>query len=86
VTQYAYTRHQTARGSRPDAVTSRLWLLAKNVSHLRLTYQIRLLTFRAGETQSLLVIKVPTRCKLSTDLQAFVKQHRRIVRIERFGS
>jgi hypothetical protein len=67
-------------------VTPRLWLLAKNVSHLRLTYQIRLLTFRAGETKSQLVINVPRHCKLSTDLQAFVKQHGQLVRIERFGS
>ena len=84
--RYAYTRHQTARGARPDGVKGRRWLLAKNVSHLRLTYQIRLLTFGAKESKARLVIKVPKHCELSKDLQAFVNEHEDAVRIERVAS
>ncbi len=47
-----YTRQQTARGSRPDATVGDTWYLLKNVSQLRLTYQIRLLTFGAMQSRA----------------------------------
>jgi hypothetical protein len=47
--QYRYTGHQVARGSRPDAVSGNTWYLMKGTSLVRLTYQVRLLTFLATE-------------------------------------
>lgn len=74
-----YTRHQVARGSRPDAVVNRTAYLIKNVSTLRLTYQIRLLTFAASESGSRLVIRIPRRGALSRDLDRFVQEHKKVV-------
>jgi len=45
--EYRYTKHQVARGTRPDADHNNRMLLIKACSELRLTYQIRLLTFQA---------------------------------------
>jgi hypothetical protein len=80
---FRYTRHQVARGSRPDAVSGATAYLFKNVSVLRLTYQIRLLTFLAGERGSRLVIRVPKATRLSEDLRRFTKENRASVKIER---
>lgn len=82
---YRYTRHQVARGSRPDAVSGSKAYLIKNVSELRLTYQIRLLTFLAAERRSRLVIRIPKSAQLSRDLRAFVKEHSAVLKIERVG-
>ena len=45
---FVYTRHQLSRGSRPDATCGTTRYLLKNADHLRLTYQIRMLTYAAG--------------------------------------
>jgi hypothetical protein len=79
---YHRTQPQVPRGSLPDAGDDSTWLLLKNVSTLRLTYQIRLLTFGAGETRRRLVIKVPRPCELSPDLKTFVRANKRVVKIE----
>lgn len=76
-----YTRHKLARGSRPDALVDRTAYLIKNVSILRLTYQIRLLTFAANESGSGLVIRVPSRCTLSRDLDRFVQEQKKVLRV-----
>ncbi|PQO40050.1 hypothetical protein C5Y97_06975 [Blastopirellula marina] len=81
--EYRYTKHQVARGTRADAVRNDSFFLLKNVSTLRLTYQIRLLTVRAAETGRKLVIRVPAACKLHPTLSAFRKEHSKILRIER---
>ncbi len=78
-----YTRHQVARGSRPDAVRGDQWFLIKNASFLRLTYQIRLLTFKAEENSARLVIRTQKGSRLSGDLTEFLSMNRHIVRIER---
>jgi hypothetical protein len=83
--EYRCTRHQVARGSRPDAVSGAKAYLFKNVSELRLTYQIRLLTFLAGERGSRLVIQVPKSARLSRDLRGFVKENSAVLKIERVG-
>lgn len=80
--EYRYTPHQVPRGSRPDAVSGADAFLIKNVSLLRLTYQIRLLTFLAAERGSHLVIVVPKSGRLSPDLRDFVRANS-TVRIER---
>ena len=80
--EYRYTRHQVPRGSRPDGVRGAEAFLIKNVSLLRLTYQIRLLTFLAAERGSRLVIVVPKAGRLSPDLREFVRANA-AVRIQR---
>ena len=49
---YRYTRHQVPRGAKADAERDGALFLLKNVSSLRLTYQIRLLTFLAKDTRA----------------------------------
>lgn len=72
---------QRPRGSRPDATSDNTWYLFKNVTRLRLTYQIRMLTFAATDAQRRLEIRVPEGCSLSQDLQDFVKTNRAAVRL-----
>jgi hypothetical protein len=81
--EYRYTRHQVARGARPDATDGGTWVLLKWVSELHLTYQIRLLTFAAAQSRARLFIKVPKRCRLSPPLTEFLKQHKTWVRLQR---
>jgi len=77
------TRHQVARGSRADARDGDQAFLFKDVLELRLTYQIRLLTFMAEQTGGHLNIVIPRTSRISGDMQAFVRQHKALVRIER---
>jgi hypothetical protein len=79
-----YTGHQVARGARPDAVDGDTWFLLKFVPRLRLTYQIRLLTFGAEQSGVRLVIRVPKGCRLSAPLRDFVRTHA-AVKIQRVG-
>ena len=81
--EYRYTGHQAARGSRPDAVSGNTWYLIKATSLLRLTYQIRLLTFMAAERGARLVIRVPRSSRVSADLRAFVKVNSRVLKVEK---
>ena len=77
-----YTRHQVARGSRPDAIKGDKCYLIKNVPHMRLTYQVRLLADMAAERGMTLIIRLPAHASMSRDLRAFVKEQPQ-VRIER---
>lgn len=70
VIDYRYTSHQVARGSRPDAVSGTTSYLFKSVSVLRLTYQVRLLTFLAAERGGRLIIRMPRHARPSADLRA----------------
>ena len=56
-------RNRVPRGTRPDAETADKVNLIKNVSLLRATYQMRLLTFKALQTQKKLILKVPNSCR-----------------------
>ena len=80
--EFIYTRHQVARGSRPDAKSGDTWYLFKHVDQLRLTYQLRLLTFAAGESGCRLVVRVPAGAKLSQPLVEFLRTHKPTVRLE----
>ena len=80
---FRYTMHQVARGARADAERNDAFILLKNVSSLRLTYQIRLLAFRAKDTGRKLVIRVPEYCAIHPSLRDFQKEHCKIVRIEK---
>jgi hypothetical protein len=81
--EFRYTRHQVARGARADAEAQDKLYLLKNVSALRLTYQVRLLTFRASESRKRLVLQVPKHCKIHSSLRDFVKQFPQAVRVEK---
>ena len=81
--EYRYTKHQVARGTRADAECNDAFFLLKNVSSLRLTYQIRLLAFRAKHSGRKLVIRIPSASKLHPTLRAFQKEHSKIIRIEK---
>ena len=80
--QFRYTRHQVPRGSRPDAETPTEIILAKNVSVLRATYQIRLLAFRATEEARKLVLRVPRSCRFDTSLERLMEKARGAIRRE----
>ena len=80
---YRYTKSQVARGTRADAERNDTLYLIKNVSSLRLTYQIRLLAFRAKDQCRKLVIRIPAIFKVHPKLKEFQREHARIVRIEK---
>jgi hypothetical protein len=77
------TKHQTARGTRPDAARGRELILFKNLSDLRLTYQIRLLTYLASQKGLILSIYLPEDAIVHPDLAAFCSEHTAKVRIIR---
>jgi hypothetical protein len=81
--EYRYTRHELPRGARPDAERDDVLYLLKNVSSLRLTYQIGLLVFLAAESQRRVVIRVPSRCRIHHSLRNFQKQHAQVLHVER---
>lgn len=78
-----YTKHQVARGTRPDAEVDGALYLLKNTSLLHLTYQIRLLTFLAHEREERLVIRVPTHCRPSAALRDFLNEHKKGIALEK---
>lgn len=80
---FRYTKHQVARGTRADSETNDAFYLFKNVSELRLTYQIRLLAFRAFSGHRKLVLRIPLHCSLQFNLKCFIKKYPKIVRIEK---
>lgn len=81
--EYQYTKHHVARGARADAERNDALVLLKNVSSLRLTYQIRLLAYRALQSGRQLFIRVPGQCKVHSTLRDFQKEHSKLLRIER---
>lgn len=74
-----YTSWQVARGAMPDAEKFNRMYLIKNVSVLRATYQIRLLVFKAVESKTQLVIRVPTACVFHESLEALVNSYKKSV-------
>lgn len=81
--EFRYTKHQVARGALADAESQDKLFLFKNVSTLRLTYEIRLLAFRASQQGKRLVIQVPKHCKIHHSLREFVRQFWDMIRVER---
>ena len=76
-------RSGTVRGAHVDALIGRDRYLIKGTSKLRLTYQIRLLTFAALDDKARLVIVLPKSSKISRDLRSHVRQYRDVVLVER---
>ena len=80
---FVYTKHQTPRGARPDADVSGKLYLIKNVSELRLTYQIKLLAFMAKTKGKKLIVQLPKGAKVHESLRDFVREMSGLVKIER---
>lgn len=67
----------------PDAVVGDKLYLIKNVSILRLTYQIRMLRFIATMQQKKVVIRVPAGAVIHSTLKEFLRMNSKIAKIER---
>jgi hypothetical protein len=80
--QFKFTRHQVPRGARPDAETTDKIYLIKNVLTLRATYQVKILTYKAGESRKKLVLKVPKECQFHSSLKELVKLTGKIIKRE----
>lgn len=80
---FAYTKHQTLRGSMPDADAANILYLIKNVSEMRLTYQVRLLAYMASTKGKKLNIRLPKSAKVNSGLRDFVRDSGGLVKIER---
>ncbi|TPQ52700.1 hypothetical protein C2U72_01825 [Prosthecomicrobium hirschii] len=72
-----------ARGAMPDRETQTELILIKLVSFLRLTYQIRLLTYRAAKEKKNLILVIPTACTMSGPLIEHIIKHRKIFKLVR---
>lgn len=81
--EFTYTRHQTPRGALPDAEVGDKLYIIKNVSHLRLTYQIRVLTYMAQSRGKKFIVRLPKDAKLHSSLREFVKNFSAVIKIER---
>jgi hypothetical protein len=77
------TRHQVARGTRPDGERRGEYLLIKNVGTLRATYQIRLLVFLALQRGYRITLRVPNYFKPAPSLARLLKEHPGVVKIEK---
>jgi hypothetical protein len=83
--EFRYTKHQVARGARPDAIINGNLVLAKFPSMLRATYQIRLLLFMAVKQKVKLVVRVRRETKLSPAMSRLAKEHPKNFKLERVG-
>jgi len=81
--EFRYTSHQVPRGARADGEIYDKLFLFKNVSAMRLTYQVRLLAFRASESGKKLIIQVPKHCKVHPSLRRFADELPQAVRIQK---
>lgn len=77
--QPQYSRWQTQRRCLPDQenIVGRYhWILVKGCTRLRLTYQIYSLGEEAEQRKLSFLITVPKGCRVSPELQQFVREHR----------
>ena len=81
--EFTYTKHQTPRGSMPDADNLKGLYLIKNVSEMRLTYQIKLLAYMAHTKGCKLHIRLPSTAKVHSTLSDYAREHVGIVKIEK---
>ncbi|HEV3418168.1 MAG TPA: hypothetical protein VG056_15190 [Pirellulales bacterium] len=75
--------NQVPRGTLADAEANETSYLFKRTSTLRLTYQIRLLAFRAIQSRQKLVIQVPIHCQIQPPLQDLVDHYSDALRIDK---
>ncbi|QYG08028.1 hypothetical protein [Janthinobacterium sp. PAMC25594] len=80
---FFYTKHQAVRGAKADAEVGDKVYLIKNVSQLRLTYQIKMLAYMAYERKLKLIIQLPKTAKIHDSLRNFVNGANGLIKIER---
>ena len=81
--EFSYTKHQTPRGAKADAEVGDKVYLIKNVSQLRLTYQIKMLTYMVRTRNKKLIIQLPKAAKVHESLKVFVRSMNGLIKIER---
>lgn len=81
--EFKYTSHQVARGTKADAESHDKFYLIKNVTELRATYQIRLLTYRASSEGKNLVLRIPKGARVHASLRALRRECGSLIKIER---
>jgi len=81
--EFFYTKHQTPRGAKADAEVGDKVYLIKSASQLRLTYQIRMLTYMAQTRAKKLIIQLPKEARVHESLKEFVRSMSGLVKIER---
>ena len=81
--EFKYTKHQTARRSRPDAEVGEKIYLIKSPSKLFLTYQIKLLTYMAAQRKKKLVLRAPKTTVFDDTLRSFIKENKNLILVER---
>lgn len=81
--EFKYTKHQTVRGTRPDDESFDKVFLIKNVTELRATYQVRMLTYMASKKGKKLVIQLPKGAKLHSSLKELKKSASNVIKVER---
>ena len=69
-----------ARGILPDALKDESVILIKACSELRLTYELRLATFMAQQSQRRLLVITNVDCTTASALQAFALEHGIVIR------
>lgn len=72
---YRYTKHQIARGSRPDAVAGGHLIPARLTTILRATHRIRMLLFVAVKNDVKLVLRLRRDTRLSPALLDLMREH-----------
>ena len=80
--EFLYTKHQMPRGARADAEVGDKVYLIKNVSELRLTYQIKMLTYMSQTRNKKLIIRLPKAAKIHESLREFVRGVNGLIKIE----
>lgn len=81
--EFSYTKHQTVRGAKADAEVGDKVYLIKGASQLRLTYQIKMLTYMARTRNMKLIIQLPKAAKVHDSLKEFVRSMNGLIKIER---
>ena len=76
---YKYTNHQVARGTMPDAIEQDKIILIKSPDILKLTYQIKLCTYMASQSNRKLVIHVANHTQKSKKLRKFIKDNKQVI-------
>ena len=72
---------RTPRGTKPDAVGDGTAYLIKACRHLRLTYQIRLVTALATDQGLRVELRLRRGATVSRDLDVFTHEHADVLRI-----
>lgn len=81
--ELAYTKHQTFRGAKADAEVGNKMYIIKSTSDLRLTYQIKMLSYMAQTQGKMLIIRLPKEANVHNSLKEFVRSMNGLIKLER---